>query len=534
MTATALCFVQRLSTIALAFLLPLGLASCGSGAVTDAGIVNDPTRITIQPGTGSTLYSGQPTTFVITGGTGSYLVSSSNQAVIPLSGSARGTLTVVPNPVTTDTEVTLTVRDTSTTPSQSVVVTVKPGTINNEIAITPSSTQGTICPTGTLCSGGDAVVSVTLSQGGLALSGRTVRFDAISGDYRFITSPTGTPEVLATSAFVTTDEAGRASVRIRASADAPNQTALLQATDVSSGAFRRVDFVIAQATGTSPGFFVTPTSYTFQGPRADQCATSSISASFFIFGGVAPYMILNSSSAFTVNKGLVQTSGDGFSVFPNGQCADNVPIVVRDASGRTATVTVSNVRGTDPVPALVVSPNTVSLSSCSSIAFVTAAGGTGNYVASSGSGALIVQLQGNNRTFQIQRNPNSPPSTSPVFVGISDGVSSVNVTVNLTGNGAGTCPTPAFDANPKQVILTSCTAPVQVNLTGGSGSYTASAGAGSITTSISGNTLSIRRAAGSTTAGPTTVTVSDGTTNIVISVDDRASAAQNGQGGTCP
>jgi hypothetical protein len=524
-TVTATRFFQRLATIALAFSAAFLLGSCGSGAVTDSGAVNDPTRITIQPGTGSTLYSGQPTTFVITGGTGSYIVSSSNQAVIPISGSVRSPLTVVPNPVATDTDVTLTVRDTGTTAAQTAIVTVKPGTINNEITITPSSTQGTNCPTGTLCSGGDAVVSVTLSQGGIALSGRTVRFDAISGDYRFITSPTGiTPEVLATSAFVTTDEAGRASVRIRATIDAPNQTALLQATDVSSGAFRRVDFVIAQATGTSPGFFVTPTSYTFQGPRADQCASSSISASFFIFGGVAPYSILNTSSAFTVNKGSVETSGDGFSVFPNGQCADNAPIVVRDASGRTATVTVSNIRGTDAVPALVVSPATVSLSSCSSIAFVTAAGGTGNYVASSGSGALNVQLQSNNRTFQISRNPNSPASTSPVLVGISDGVSTVNVTVNLTGPGAGVCPTPAFDAQPRAVVLASCTSPAQVTLTGGSGNYTASTGSGSIITSISGNTLSIRRGSPSTGLAPFVyqVTASDGTASVIISVDDRA------------
>jgi hypothetical protein len=528
-TATAIRLFERLASIAWALPLFVMLASCGSGAVTDTGIVNDPTKITVQPGTGSTLYSGQPTTFVITGGTGSYIVSSSNQAVIPLSGSVRGNLTVVPNPVTANTDVTLTVRDTSTTPAQTVVVTVKPGTINNDISITPSSTQGSNCPTGTLCSGGDAVVSVTLSQGGLALSGRTVRFDAISGDYRLITSPTGiTPEILATSAFVTTDEAGRANVRVRATADAPNQTALLQATDVSSGAFRSVNFVIAQATGTSPGFFVTPTSYTFQGPRADQCANNSISASFYIFGGMAPYTVLSSTTAFTVNKGVVQTSGDGFAVFPTGQCVDNFPIVVRDAAGRTATVTVSNVRGTDAVPALVVSPDTVSLSSCSSIAFVTAAGGTGNYVASSGSGAIFVQVQGNARTFQISRNPSSPASTSPVFVGISDGVSSVNVTVNLTGTGAGTCPTPAFDAQPRNVTLSSCTSPAQVTLSGGSGSYSASWSAGSITASITGNILSIRRAPGSTSQGLVSVNVSDGVAPpITIQVGDLAPA-------TCP
>jgi hypothetical protein len=207
-------------------------------------------------------------------------------------------------------------------------------------------------------------------------------------------------------------------------------------------------------------------------------------------------------------------------VFPNGQCVDNAPIVIRDASGRTATVTVSNVRGTDQVPALVVSPNIVTLSSCSSIAFVTAAGGTGNYLASSGSGAIFVQVQGNNRTFQISRNPSSPASTSPVFVGISDGVSSVNVTVNLSGPGAGQCPAPPFTATPTRVTLTSC-APVTVNLNGGTGSYTASSSTGAVSATVTGNVLSIGRTRPSTQQGPgVSVFASDGLSTIMIDVTD--------------
>ena len=56
---------------------------------------------------------------------------------------------------------------------------------------------------------------------------------------------------------------------------ASNQTALLQVTDLGTETFQRTSFVIAQATGTSPGFFVSPQSATFQGARADQCARSN-------------------------------------------------------------------------------------------------------------------------------------------------------------------------------------------------------------------------------------------------------------------
>jgi hypothetical protein len=530
----SIAFADWLARLALALAALAAVTSCGGG-VSGPAPVNDPTRITILPAT-ATVYSGLPTTFVISGGTGSYIASSSNQAIIQVSGSVSGSLlTVTPNPVLADTTVTLTVRDTGTTPVVTATVTVKPGTIANDITITPSSTQGN-CPTGTLCSGGDAVVTATLSQGGIPLPARGVRYDVVSGDFRYITSPPGaTTETLDTTITVITDERGKATVRIRASADAANQTAILQVTDLGTGAFQRVGFVIAQATGASPGFFVTPSSATFQGARSDQCAGSvdgngrEVSATFYIFGGIAPYTVSSTSSAFIVTNTFVPSSGGSFKVYPTGQCADNAPIIVRDASGRTTTVTVSNVRGTDAVPPLVVSPDEVSLSSCSSVATVTAAGGTGHYTASSGSGSVVVSDVGNG-SFSIRRNPSSPAETSPVNVGISDGVSSVNVTVNLTGPGAGQCPTPGFTANPNNVTLTNCTGVAQVTLSGGSGTYNAASNNTSVTASVTGNILSIQRANPSPPfTPPATVNATDGFSNIPITVNATVTGS-----GTCP
>ena len=99
---------ERLTRSLLLLLAAFGIASCGSGGVSGPAPVVDPTRITILPAT-ATLFAGTPTTFVISGGTGSYIVSSSNQQVIPVSGSiATGSLVVVPNAVAADTPVTLT------------------------------------------------------------------------------------------------------------------------------------------------------------------------------------------------------------------------------------------------------------------------------------------------------------------------------------------------------------------------------------------------------------------------------------------
>jgi hypothetical protein len=446
--AIALRFIERLALGASLFAV---LASCGSGAVGGNPPATDPARVTILPGDGTVIYSGQPATFTLSGGTGAYIVSSSNPSVLSVDSAARNatSITVVANPVPADTTVTISVRDTGTAPIATASVTVKPGTINNDIQITPSSTQSSGCPAGTLCSGGDALVSVTLSQAGIALIGRLVRFDAVSGDFRFITSPTGTtPEILTTSALATTDGSGRASVRIRANADAPNQTAILQATDVSSGAFRQVGVVIAQSTGTSPGFFASPSSVTFTGPNQGSCASSlatpGLAATFFIFGGVPPYTITSPSSGLVVTRDTVGFSGGSFDVRPTGVCLDNIPIVIRDTSGHSTTVTVSNVVGTIAVSPLDVSPSAATLTTCGSTAVVTAVGGTGNYIGSSGSDAIFVnRIQ--TAFFQIGRLQNSAPAPAgPILVGISDGVTTKNVTVTLSGQAAGVCPAPAY------------------------------------------------------------------------------------------
>ncbi len=141
---------SRLTAIATraaaAFAAALMLASCGGGGVSanPSPIVDSPT-LTILPGT-AVMYSGLPTTFVFSGGTGAYIIASSNQAILPVIGGVTGrSVTIVPSPVSADTEVTLTLRDTGTAAPVTATVTVRPGTVNNNITITPSSTQDATC-----------------------------------------------------------------------------------------------------------------------------------------------------------------------------------------------------------------------------------------------------------------------------------------------------------------------------------------------------------------------------------------------------
>jgi hypothetical protein len=233
-----------------------------------------------------------------------------------------------------------------------------------------------------------------------------------------------------------------------------------------------------------------------------------------------------------VNRETLTFSGDSFTVTARGICVDPpLPIVITDARGRTVTVTVSNVPGTAVTPPLLVAPTSVSLSSCNSSVSVTAAGGTGNYIANAGSDAIIVTPAGN--TFSIRRRNPSPATSSPTQVTVSDGVSFVDVTVDLVGEAVGACPTLALSRS--SVTLSNCSRQ-DVTISGGSPPYIAGSNNVMIDANVSGTTLFIQRAAGpdAGTPNPATVTVTD---SIGITRTVRVDATGTGAGGgngTCP
>ncbi|MGZ5063792.1 MAG: hypothetical protein ACXWAU_18065, partial [Usitatibacter sp.] len=428
--------MQRLAAAALSVLSLVVLASCGSGAVSGPPPVPTPGTISISP-TSATLFSDLATNFIITGGSGTYIITSSNQAVIPISGAFTGNvLAVVPNAVASDTNVTLTVSDTAGSPPVTAALVVKPRTVNNTVTVTPSASQSAACGTA-VCSGGDAEVAVVLSQAGIPLANRQVRFDVISGDIGIITSPAGLPESTSLTATTTTDNTGTARVRIRVTPNATAQTALLQVTDVSSGFTQRTAITIAPSSNAPLN--AQPGTITFKGTAANTCA-SGIQADVIVFGGRPPYQI-SQPGTFTVSPSVVTLSGGRFTVGATGQCTAGSAIAVVDNNGATVTVNAINTLSdvTPPtVPAFSVAPTDVTLNTCTDVASISLVGGTGSYFANSGNSAVSATANGS--TGSIRRSSPSAALTGPVRVAFSDGQANREVTVNLSGLAAGPCP----------------------------------------------------------------------------------------------
>lgn len=438
--------IDRLARLLVAFLALSGVVSCGSGAVSGPTITppppGDPLRVAIQPGTATT-FSNTPTTFVITGGNGSYIVSSNNQTVVPVSGPISGnTLTVVPNSVEASTDVVLTVRDTGSTPTATATLTVLPRTVSSSVTITPTSTR---CAPA-ICAGDDGTVEATLTQNASPLAGRAVRFEVISGDFRFITSASSGPgETLDTSTTVLTDLNGKARVRFRVLSTAPTQTALMGITDVQGGSFVRTGF---QVNGSPSAPTVIPEKITVRGPRVGQCPTGSATADFYIFGGVAPYSVSNTQpSSLSIDRNVVFASGGFFRVTTNPNICFTAQIIVSDAVGQRTVVTVEAVEGTliqsnPDTGNLVVAPNAVTLDSCTAIASVTVAGGlgAGNYRQPVSSHSSVLATLSGDSTILIRRAPGSVSAPGAVTVAISDGRAAATVDVTLTVAGQGPCP----------------------------------------------------------------------------------------------
>jgi hypothetical protein len=168
----------------------------------------------------------------------------------------------------------------------------------------------------------------------------------------------------------------------------------------------------------------------------------------FVFGGTPPYTISNTStSAFTITPTVLTASGQSFTVTPTGLCVSELVVPVRDATGRTLTLTLKNQPGTTPVPtpaALTVAPTSVTLASCTDVATVFVVGGTGaTYNAASTSPFVMGTASGGPSTggsVRIQRVAGAAAGATSATVGISDGSAIVTVAVTLTGGATGTCP----------------------------------------------------------------------------------------------
>jgi hypothetical protein len=432
--------LARRLTATLALFSLVILVAC-SGGVSGPAATTEGAPLAISPTT-ATVFSDVPVQFVVTGGTAPYFITTSNGTALPVPSAPfnYNTLVLVPGEVGLDTAATLSATDAKNSTTVSSTVTVRPRTVSNVVTVTPTApcngSNTSVCP------GGDALVRVVLSQNGLPLAGRTVSFTVASGAISIVSSVNGV-DTLSNTGTAVTDANGAATIRVQANSSAAAQTALIDVTDVATGYTVRVAVQIGAAANAALN--AQPTTIAFQGTAPNTCA-SGTSADVIVFGGKAPYSISN-PGVFTVSPTLVTSNPGRFTVTATGQCSAGTPIAIVDANGASVTVNATNTLSAvqpTPTPAFTVAPITVSLGSCNDVANVALTGGTGNYFAASGSGALLADAgfdnSGNSVGF-IRRAPKTDAGgPGPLSVAFSDGQSSRTVTVNLTGTAQGACP----------------------------------------------------------------------------------------------
>ena len=421
------------------------LGACGGGGASTAGVAGGPTAapFTVIP-TIADAYGDTKITFTVSGGKPPYSAASSNSSLFPIAVpvTSDGKLVVTPKTPAFDTPITITFRDSATVPTSiTATANLKASTLSSSLTITPA-TAGVQC-TG-VCTGSDGVASVQAIIAGVPQAGRIVQFDAFQGDYNFVTPGTN---ALVSTIQVTTDNQGFARTLIRAKLSAPDQSAIIQVTDVPSGVIRRFVFPISQVT-TSTAITITPSTFAWSSPFKDACVIGGVT-NHYISGGVPPYTISATSPDFaTFAPSTVTTNGGAVQVITSGNTCSTtgVSFVVRDATARTATFTISNSLGPTTGPSIgtaigvsapVLTPATLGPVACgsSASAFVdqnSTPGVTLTLSATSLEPNRVSALL-TNGVLTVTRAPNGIGGASVVLVRISNSVAFTDIPVSLSG-----------------------------------------------------------------------------------------------------
>ncbi|MEO8305227.1 MAG: hypothetical protein ABI724_14000 [Betaproteobacteria bacterium] len=372
----------------------LGLSACGGGNGAPNNVFNTPGDLSLLPNP-ATVYSGTPVTLTIAGGTPPYTMFTSDTSTLPVAQNVGSSVTVVPNIVSADTQVTFTARDARGATALSAI-TVKPAPLINSLTLKadsfsdscPNNTVGSSSATDTsgstfICTGQTGSVGVRLANlvgGGLA--GRQVRFDIVQGDFQIFTELPGQPVSFALTYTVPTDQNGNAVARIRATPNANTQIVIVQATDVATGSFVRGIFVIVSVVnGNAAGFSVLPTSVTIDGPDTLTCS-AGVATTYYIYGGQPPYTISNVFPQFLqLVQNTVPVSGGGFTVVTLGGCIDKGLFIITDSAGHSVTVDLTNKLGTLAPPTftaanpIAITPTPIPTLTCGASTNVVATGG---------------------------------------------------------------------------------------------------------------------------------------------------------------
>src|ERR1022692_1468225 len=432
-----------LALCALAGLVALGGCGGGSGAPNNpfAPVPPVPGPLFLLPPT-DVVYSQTAATLQISGGAAPYQAFSSNPTVLPVSQNVTaGVVVLIPGVVAAATAVIVTVQD-AIGQTATAAVTVSPAPLFNTLTIVPSRTA---CGTNAVCSGDTATATVQVTgPGGAGIPNRQVQFDVISGQFAIQTTNPATP--LVSTLTVVSDADGNARVILQAGVNVPTQPAQIRATDLTTGNSVTASFTIVQQTDGSAILSVIPSTVTILGSDTAHCSFG-FRIDYFIYGGTPPYHI---SSTFpdgvTLVNSTVNFSGGSFEAITNGTCVNPLVFTIVDAIGRQVTAQLINSPGTTPVtppapaPALVITPTSVSATSCSGKTFsFVITGGTPSYNVSavvnpgpSAATATPPVVPNSGGTVLISGIPAGTTTTSVVVVDQSTPQKSVTATISCT------------------------------------------------------------------------------------------------------
>ena len=98
--------------------------------------------------------------------------------------------------------------------------------------------------------------------------------------------------------------------------------------------------------GSPTPFGVIPDEFTVTSLAAGTCPAAGSSVDVFVFGGVAPYRIINTSpQRLVLNRTTVGSRGGSFTVTSNGGCFENLSVVVEDDLENQVVFTFSSSEG---------------------------------------------------------------------------------------------------------------------------------------------------------------------------------------------
>ena len=426
------------------------LVSCGGGGAAGGNPLTSGT-LGILPNTGS-LYAGVPVTINVAGGTGPYFVTSNEQTVMPLNFTLNGnSFTTVPNnPGVTDQPVdgNQTPPGGGPTPFRTVVVTARDSkgveatatfiVLQNFLtgytfSVTTTATCGAAggaAAATQACAGADSLISLAAISSGLRLPNKVLRFTTSFGAFAFILDSTG---ITGPTLTATTDGLGNVAVRIRVTPNAPTQYAQFRMTDVVSGAYRDVTFVILNANGATAKLSALPASVSLSGADSARCGTGLVNV--FAFGGLPPYSASTTfPGSIAITPPILTKSGDAFSVqiFNPNFCLSPGNVVITDAAGAFVTIDITTTAGASPpVLPLAVAPSSICVPD-GGTAVVSISGGNTNKVINSSNPGLATALPtsgSGNFTTTISSLGAGGAIGTAVTLTVNDGANSATVSV---------------------------------------------------------------------------------------------------------